>query len=1033
MTQNLYADKVFSRQPSALWSLDESLSGVTPTAMPSTIPLSSGLYVYPETSYGYNNFTAYYIGSDNTSANLAAAEHGIPMIYGSNSIKTLYGVPGNSTAPSMIFPGFGLFNEDGKYKSITFEAWIRIDLLTRVPRKVIGPIASDDGIYVAGPFIYLKVGRNIESYYIGELGRPILLHFGMANNSAFVMINGEQVITIRLDPSTITFPLKYDSATGDDNDWIGIYASSTVSPINVDTVSIYPYRVSIEDAKIRFIWGQSVESPEIGGTKDASLPVIVDYSFSQYANNYSYPEKGDWQNGFIDNFESKNLAMTTPEYKLPTLAFREAGKTLEEWYEAQEALNTETTSLLQGEIIDSDIFFKLNDSTEWGIDTYISFSSLNAINDIVDSVYGVFEYTSLPASDEILFKIIANNGDYFASYYDASEESVKYEFVSSGTTTTFDGSEVAVNEQFAAGIYIPDLLQNASAVNKMNLFFSNRKSLSLFVGGSSTFENLYTGKIYRFGFCNAKNYQKIKTSFSDGLINDAYSSESNYDPGFNLLNHFASYTLFGLYTHSIFSLDIATYSYWQDYIPASILGKNIKNSSGELEYDLDFVQFNINYPPSQLTSGVNVYSETQVVRSYVYFSDLTKPEVTTSDLSRALVSLPTTKVVEPDSSWLTKIYEVVDGSIIYLPENTDFTQLGINLQVEATIPGILRNKVKIRSVQVAGQALNKSEKTAIGTKFSKNIYPYRISGETTVYDNAKNPYAIYKGKTPYLYLTKNSGVQLLGSTFDGTRGLEIPINESAKRFFLVDILQFGFYYDETFSSSATEILRISFGGTDKYAIIVDGVGDNTKAIVYIKDLANNSIFYELELFLNGVQDTMPSGGDNSPYYYVYYKNWNFITIKFDTGLNFGEQAGAIRITGPFVVNNISSYQISEEEYANRVTPSLWSEIKDRENNADDETWSETVSTTYEPAGARWNDIYSSDVFPALGRDAQKIYNTYFGTNKFTALETNVPIKAYQYKYTGYMTIDGVGKANVVNQNKTVEPIKRRSKKSRGKK
>lgn len=1032
MVQNLYADKVFSRQPSALWSLDESLSGVTPVTMPSTIPLSAVLYVYPETSYAYNNFTAYYIGSDNTAANLAAAEHGIPMIYGSNSIKTLYDVPGNSTAPSMIFPGFGLFNEDGKYKSITFEAWLRINCSTRVPKKFIGPISSHDGIYVGGSFIYLKIGRQVESHYVGEWGRPMLLHFGMANNSAFVMINGEQVITIRLDPATTIFASKYDSTTGDDNDWIGIYSPDTLNPINVDTVSIYPYRVSIEDAKVRFIWGQSVASPEIGGTKDAALPVIIDYSFSQYANNYSYPEKGDWQNGFIDNFESKNFAMTTPEYKLPTLAFRETGKTVENWYEAQEALNTATTSLLDTEIIDNDVFFKLNDTTEWGIDTYISFSTFNAISDIVDAVYGVFEYSSLPASDEILFKIVANNGEYFSCYYDASETSVKYEFVSAGATTTFDGSQVAVNERFAAGIYIPDLLQNPTAVNKMNLFFSNRKSLSLFIGGSSTFTNLYTGKIYRFGFCNAKNYQKIITSFSDGLVNDAYSSGSDYDPGYNLLNHFANYTLFGLYTHNVFSLDIATYSYWQDYIPASILGKNIKNTSDELEYALDFIQFNIDCPPSELTTGANVNANTQVVRSYVYFSDLRKPEVTTSDLSRALIDLPTTKVVEPDSTWLTKIYEVIDGSIIYLPSNIDFTQLGINLQVEATVPGILRNKIKIRNVQVAGQALNKSEKTTIGTKFARNIHPYRISGSTTIYDNAKNPYAIYKGKTPYLYLTKNSGIQLLGSTFDGTRGLEIPINESAKRFFLVDILQFGFYYDKTFSSSPTEILRISFGGTDKYSVIVDGVGDNTKGIVYIKDIPNNTIFYELELFLNGVQDTMPSGGDNSPYYYVYHKNWNFITVKFDTGLNFGEQAGAIRITGPFVINNISQYQISEEEYANRVTPSLWSEINNRDGGAA-ETWTQTTSSTYEPVGARWNDIYSSDVFPALGRDAQRIYNTYFGTNKFTALETNIPIKTYEYKYTGYMTIDGVGKAGVLNQNKTIETIKRRSKKSRNKK
>ena len=1031
MVQNIYADRVFSRHPSALWSLDETVSTFSPTALPATIALSS-LYGYPTTSYGDSKFTAYYVGSDTTAANLAATNHGIPMVYGATNITTLYDVPGNSSAPSMIFPGFGFLNEDGKYKSITFETWIKIHNNSRIPLKLIGPIASSDGVYVGGPFIYLKIGNNVMSHYIGEWGRPMLLHVGIANNSAFMMINGEQVITMLLDLPNTDFAEKYDT-NGKDQDWIGIYSPENLNPINVDNVSIYPYSVSVEDAKIRFVWGQSVDSPEVGGTKDAALPVIMDYSFSQYANNYSYPEKSDWQNGFIDNFESKNTSLTTPEYLLPKVIFKDNLRTLQDWYDFQETLNTATTSLSSTAMIDPTIKFRLNDATEWGVETYLSFPNFNITNDIIDAVYGVFEYSTLPATDEILFKIINSSGDYLSCIFDTDTDSVKYQYGnSSAVILTLDGPDVTANEQFACGVNIPNLINHPSAVNQMKSFFSNRKSLSLVVGGDQSFQQLFTGDIYRFGFCNAKNFSQISTVFEDGIVVlESLESTTTSDPVEILFPHFANYTLFGIYTHNTFALDIATYSYWQDYVPATVLGKNIKNASGEQEYALDFIQFNVDYPESELTSGSNVSTSTQVVRTYVYFSNGTKPDITTSDLSKSLINLASTKIVEPGGSWATEIYEVVDGSIVYLPTVQDFSQIYVNLRVEAKVAGILRNKIKVRNLQLAGQSLNRTQsvsangKTMIGSKLSRNLYPYRTTSTgVTVYDNYKNPYLTYKGKTPYLYLTKNSGIQVLGSTAiagGGVRGIEIPINESQKRFFLMDVLQFGVYYNKAFAASETEILTINIGGQNRYTVYVLGVGDNTKAVLYVKDAITNVVTYEVEIYIDGEEDPATSSSDSAPY--ITSKNWHFVTIKFDPALDFSKQPGALRISGPFLINNIAHYQISEEEYANRVTPSLWSEINNRDGGAE-ETWTQTISATYEPANATWDDIYASTTIPSLGRNAESVYRSYFGSSRVSSLETNIPFKTYLYSYVGYFNIGGTSRVTgEVNQNKTVPGLR----------
>ncbi len=1014
MAQNLYASKVFSRHPSALWALDDDLSSPTITSTPASIPLTS-TYSCETVSYGDSQFSAYYIGS--ASDSLGATNYGVPLVYGAENITSISPVTGNN--PSLIIPGFGLLNKDGMAKAITLEAWLRIESRSStVPKKIIGPIASEDGLYVNGPFLSLKIEDYVASHFVGEWGRPMLIHLGTSNNTAFVMINGEQVITILLDLISVNLPEKYNDSS-QDQDWIGFYAYTDVSPINIDCVSIFPYRVDVEEAKIRFIWGQSVDSPEVAGTGESSLPVIMDYSFSKYANNYSYPDKYDWQNGFIDNASSVNSALSVPDYVLPTLVFEE-DRSVMNWYDAQEENNTETTSLPTGSLIDNSVYFEMNPSN-WGVKTYLSFPKLNMINDTLDALYAVLEYSTLPASSETIFKIYNSLNEYFRCYYTPTGSTIKYEFVSNGVTVTIDGPNVAQNEIFGVGINIPNILNNALATNQMRSFFANKSALQLYFCGESGFINGYSGKVYKIGFSNAKNYDSIKNAFVNGLVSgESYESVPN-DEADILLENFANYTLFGLYNFGAFTLDIATYSYWEDYIPLTLLAKN--SGTENPTYSLDFIQFNVDYPASETIVSSNVSTANELLKTYVYFSELTKPTITTSDLSRSLSNLPSTKIVSPDASWQTKIYEVVDGSVIYIPSVNDFTELGLNVQFEMTVPGIFRNPLKIKNMQLSSQSLNNENdtlKTLIGSKLGRDLYPYTKSGSAFLYNNSVNPFVTYKGKTPYLYLNKTSGIQLLGSTFDGTRGIEIPFNESAKRFFLLDILQFGFYYDKAFSSGPQEILRIGNSSTDRFAVMVDGFGDNTKGTVYVKNLNTGSTYLDVELYINGKQDLTESGvltTDGN----VFYRNWNFVSIKFNPSISFEGATGAIRITGPFLVNNISHYQISEEEYANKVTSTNWARVLDRENNSDTETWTETL--TYEPAGATWFDVYSESIAENLGKNLSNVYQAYFGTSVKTPIQTNIPLNLSNYKYTTYLNVDGTStNSSSVSQNLYFPPI-----------
>jgi len=90
------------------------------------------------------------------------------MSYGSGSSAIIYPHP-TSGEPSFIFPGFGFLNENGRYKELTLETFIRINANNTVPKRIIGPLASTDGVYVTKEFISLKIGNNVKSYYLSEL------------------------------------------------------------------------------------------------------------------------------------------------------------------------------------------------------------------------------------------------------------------------------------------------------------------------------------------------------------------------------------------------------------------------------------------------------------------------------------------------------------------------------------------------------------------------------------------------------------------------------------------------------------------------------------------------------------------------------------------------------------------------------------------------------------------------------------------------------------------------------------------------
>lgn len=128
-------------------------------------PVSSGLSLDAVSAeqYGVLSDNAYYLVED---GKLLAKNSGIPMIFGSENVTRLYHPSDNS--PSLIFPNKNMFTEEGKYKDFTLEFWARLRPITKESRKIIGPIDTDDGIYVTEGFISLVIGKKFVSHNVSE-------------------------------------------------------------------------------------------------------------------------------------------------------------------------------------------------------------------------------------------------------------------------------------------------------------------------------------------------------------------------------------------------------------------------------------------------------------------------------------------------------------------------------------------------------------------------------------------------------------------------------------------------------------------------------------------------------------------------------------------------------------------------------------------------------------------------------------------------------------------------------------------------
>ncbi len=1038
------------------WSEEFSSTslGVSPIDLPSEISLDPQKAVVAK-CYGLQELDAYYLVSDNM---LKAKNLGIPIVYGTSSLTALYP---NDTNPSLVVPGLGFLNESGKFRQYTLETWLRVNSYTNERKRIIGPIASDDGIYVDGPSIGLKIGNDYSTYYVGEWTRPMLVHLRLGKDTASLVINGQEVISFSYDPALIEFPEM--TVNNKNQDWVGFYAHEDVFPIDIDCVAIYPYVVPTAVAKRKFVFGQGVEIPENINTSYSGTSVFIDYAFANYSANYQYPKIGSWKQAFNDNILIQNRALSVSKNPLPQIKL--SSKTQEELFSD---CNIEQTS-------DPINFFSFKPNSSWDdVSGHILFENFDFIKSSTSAFYGCFRLPQSSLETQTLFRIEKENSTSYFSI-ELINNQISYSINYNGTLQTLYSPLVAEpGELVDIGVNIPTFV--ARFGEQASEFFGSLSDLRLYVGGDKLGNSTFTGKIYKIGFCTKYNFQKIRGLFNElgfpiwnedlfavyqnnqlinidggidttsmppsggttGTVNGGISGGGVFiDEEDALIDHVASYTLVPNKVFDTYKLSVSANAYWEDQLPLTYFAESVLDKRGDQYFDLDFIQFNIDYPiPSKtieietepvdwtyaelsneynlpvqrtyesldnyLFTGYNDYEDlkNKIAKDYRYDTDgaLVKSYVTFqyTELGANQTSFYFTKterpsrngILVPGSDWMTTKYEVVDNMIIYPPSGVDFNDLSIVTHIDIKVKDSDTNNVNIKKLSYASQALNESDASPIGTRFGTTIYPYTKTG--IYYDFKKqNPFSIYSGSSSYLYLTKTSGVQVRGK-YDPliNRGLLIPINTSRAEDFKAIAMQMAVRFDgDYFPYAPTQIFEIESRTAYLKFYMVASDPSGRRAKIYAIDAKTGLIQDGIGFYWNGKVVKEPV---------LTLQEWGFLGISFADSLIFSSFEGAIRLTGPLLFNSISYYQSTNLQEVQNVSERPWFRVKVLGNDPIDwEFW--------DAPSFNWKKVLVLSETSYYGVNPSEVYKSYTGTNKLIVSDDD-PVTFKKYGYSLYTDV-----------------------------
>jgi len=658
------------------WS--ETTSSKNLGSFTTSVPVDSGLTAtgIPSDQYGPLSDNGYYLEEN---GKLLAKNEGVPMVFGSESVTKIYpaAIEGD---PSFIFPGKGMLAESGRYKTFTLEFWLRIKPNTKNQRRILGPLDSDYGLYVSEGFLTLLIGNDFLTYNVSQWYRPMLINLVYTSDNVLMFVNGEQIGNISINRNTLTLPdnnewmgfFSYSDINLFEIDCISIspypmplkvskrrfvYGQGVDSQESVDS-SFYGTSSAIGFSNAKYSvnsvypdkerWDAAYYNNLVATTKSLSVPAYtlptinlggrpLDswYLANNKVNDLEYPDLtatvisvtssqpsvgyAKYETSANHNFDQgDSVTITGADNDLYNGTFIITSIPTAKTFVVENSATSSSTfsSGLASRQHPKFITFRpgLNDAEntwqrfgpDWTEQCYFEFSTATIASAPIASVYGIFEIDDDIENSRPLISIVSSiNGQSFD--ISISGYTVSYSF----NGIELYSVDTSLKEHIVVGIHIPTIA--ATFGYELASFFSAYQSLKIYVGGNGT--TTFEGKIYRVGFADNINYEQISDHFnSNGFIN--YQDDSLFQ------GHYSTYTLMPFYRYNRFFLDISISASWEEYIPLQYFSQYVYDSSGDLHYDLDFLQFNFGYPSivDRIRTVIQNTGWTYAELLYQYFS-----------------------------------------------------------------------------------------------------------------------------------------------------------------------------------------------------------------------------------------------------------------------------------------------------------------------------------------------------------------------------------------------------------------------------
>jgi hypothetical protein len=667
--------------------------------------------------------------------------------------------------------------------------------------------------------------------------------------------------------------------------------------------------------------------------------------------------------------------LKTPKYNLPQI--ETANPSIQVDY------YNDLTSYLDA--VGGEVYFSMKpqtSGTKWDGGSHIFFDSISTISNKVEAFYVVLEPEEYSESTQTIFKIMnKQTGDYIKATisgtgpgYTSNEINYVFKYGSNAEVVLGTTADVSTSYKYVAGLNLKSLALRSN--NNISNFLSNQSNLKIYVGSQEDFSEICSSKIFGVGFGDAYNARKISDEFdSDGLFNGDADL---------VHNHKASYKFIPFQPFSILPIDpldrpvvpeISVSSYWKEDVPLSSLAKYTSNPDGTSQYSVDYLQINLDYPHPISYSGDNHDTSQSMVRAYISFEKNSNGNVSDLQDLQTTYGVPRSYYTPIGNDWYTSKYEVVNGTIIGIPQDVSLEELSAVIHIEADTDASLTYPLSIRYFEMSSQVINSlsASPSTIGTKFGVDLVPFGYNSENI------NPILTTKRSDPYYYLSDQSGIKIAGDT-STTRGYYIPINDKIQEQFNIGGIQTTMKIeDDSLLSADLKIFSISkdLSNNDLRFYLEAANGDATRARIYavLFNGTSETPYLELDYYINGSLSNDPV---------ITMNEWfslgiNFTSIYSDAELsvptivNFNGDDGRINFYGPMLVNNFSYFQLKKEEEEQRqIISRRWALVEytgSAVNSWDDWnslTWSELSKTNNE-----------SDI---SGLNAKELYGSFVGSN-----------------------------------------------------